>query len=417
MRSNLSSLRALFVSMGSIHLASAALGTFVALRIAEIGGSQEMASLVAASYSLGFLVGCFYTYRPLAKVGYVRAFAAAAALCSIFTLLLSWTDSGPAMLVARFVIGVATAGLYAVGDAWITGSAPASSRGSILAIYATVLGIASVVSQGVVAVSSQDLAGGFVLIAAAFSMAIVVLALTKTEQPEEKGPASVRLMPVFRGSPTAFFGVFVNGIVVTIFLAILPYQASTVGISAATITTSIAMAYAGRILFQYPLGRISDRMDRRIVISGISLVATMVLLLIAIVVRREGSGLDGDPSMDVRLVAVGISILLGGTLLPLYSVLTAHAMDRTPSIYVPSTAVTLLFVYSLGCVTGPVLVAVMSAVFGGRPMAWMMFVLMLAFSLFSVWRMTRRPAVSQEEHVVMAPTTATSVEMAIETKR
>ncbi|MDV7145674.1 MFS transporter [Tropicimonas sp. TH_r6] len=417
MESKSYSLQALLLSMGSIHLATAALGTLVALQIAAIGGSAELASLVAASYSLGFLLGCFFTYKPLANVGYVRAFAAAAALCAMFALLMSRTDSAGAWVIARFVIGMATAGLYSVGEAWINDSASASSRGRVLAVYSTVLGVASVVSQAVVALVSEDISGGFVFMAAAFCFAIVVLALTNMKQPVAKGHATVRLLPVFRYSPTAFIGTLVTGIVVTVFLSIMPFQASTVGISSTTITVSIAMAYAGRIVFQYPLGRISDHMDRRILIVGTGLVASVTLLMIALFVTGDGSALQGDPGIGLRLAATGISIVLGGTLLPLYAILMAHAMDRTDPVYVPSTAITLLFVYTVGGVLGPVLVAVISALFGDGLIDWVMFYLLLGFSLFAAWRIRQRTPVPSAEQAVMAPATATSVETLASQKR
>ncbi|WP_093161571.1 MFS transporter [Aliiruegeria lutimaris] len=417
MESKSYSLQALLLSMGSIHLATAALGTLVALRIAAVGGSAELASLVAASYSLGFLLGCFYTYKPLANVGYVRAFAAAAALCAMFALLMSRTDSAASWVVARFVIGMATAGLYSVGEAWINDSAPAESRGRILAVYSTVLGGASVASQALVAFVAEDLAAGFVLMSATFCFAIVVLALTNVKQPAVKGHATVRLLPVFRYSPTAFVGTLVTGIVVTVFLSILPFQASTVGISSTTITVSIAMAYAGRILFQYPLGLISDHMDRRILIVAISLVASAALLLIALFVTGDGSALQGEPGIGVRLAATGISIVLGGTLLPLYAILMAHAMDRTDPVYVPSTAITLLFVYTFGGVIGPVLVAVISVLFGDALMDWAMFSLLFGFSIFAAWRIRQRAPVPSAEQAVIAPATATSVETLASEKR
>ncbi len=404
------SLQALLLSMGSIHLATAALGTLVALRIAAIGGSAELASLVAASYSLGFLLGCFLTYKPLANVGYVRAFAAAAALSAMFALLMSRTDSAASWVIARFVIGMATAGLYSVGEAWINDSAPSESRGRILAVYSTVLGVASVASQALVAFVAEDIAAGFVLMAATFCFAIVVLALTNVKQPAVKGHATVRLLPVFRYSPTAFVGTLVTGIVVTVFLSILPFQASTVGISSTTITVNIAMAYAGRILFQYPLGRISDLMDRRVVVVGLSLVASGVLLLIAVFVTADGSALRGEPGMMISIVAAGVSIVLGGTLLPLYAILMAHAMDRTDPIYVPSTAITLLFVFTVGGVLGPVLVAMISAVFGDKFMDWAIFSLLFSFSLFAAWRIGQVDPVPLAEQIDMAPATATSVE-------
>lgn len=157
-------------------------------------------------------------------------------------------------------------------------------------------------------------------------------------------------------------------------------------------------------------------MDRRYVVIGISLVVSAVLFLIAVFVTGNGSALQGEPTVRTRLVVVGISMVLGGTLLPLYAVLVAHALDRTDPVYVPSTAITLLFVYTLGGVAGPVLVAVMSAAFNDDQMDWLIFLLFFGFSLFATWRITHRSKVPSAMQVTMSPATGSSTESLVRQK-
>ncbi len=417
MNAQILSLRALFVSVGAIQLATAALGTLVALQIASIGGTQEAASIVAAAYSLGFMVGCFYIAKPLARIGHIRAFTAAAAICTLFTLILSSTQEPVIMVFVRFITGLATAGLYAIGDAWINDTAGPENRGRILAVYAIVLGIVSVLSQGIVINQSAELSEAFVLVSMFYCFAIVVLATTRTNPASPGGTANIRISEVFRESPTAFVGAFINGLLVTVMLTVVPFRASVLGLDPRTIAIGIGLAYAGRIFFQFPLGKASDEMDRRILIAGVSVLTAMILLLFVVLGKGDAAAAKGDYGIGWQLFGFALVFLLGGLLLPTYSLLVAHGMDRTVPVYVPSAAVTLLFVWTLGGVTGPVLAAIVSKLFGDGNIFLMCLVIALTFSLFVVWRRNRRDSVPQAARATHVPGTATSVEMTPEQKR
>ncbi len=417
MNTQVLSLRALFVSVGAIQLATAALGTLVPLQIAAIGGTQGAASIVAAAYSLGFMIGCFYITKPLARIGHIRAFTAAAAVCTLFTLFLSSTQEPVAMVMVRFTTGLATAGLYAIGDAWINDTAGPKNRGRILAVYATVLGIVSVLSQVFVIRRSGELSEAFVFVSMFYCIAIIVLATTRTNPVNSGGKANVRLREVFGESPTAFVGVFVNGLIVTVMLTVVPFRASVLGLDPSTIAIGIGLAYAGRIFFQFPLGRASDQMDRRIIVAVVAGLTAAILFLFVVLGKGDAAAAKGSYGVGWQLFGFALVFLMGGMLLPTYSLLVAHGMDRTVPVYVPSAAVTLLFVWTLGGVTGPILAAIVSQLLGDGNLFLMCFVIAFAFSLFVVWRMQRRDRVPRAAQVTHVPGTATSVEMKPEQKR
>lgn len=417
MNNHILSLRALFISVGAIQLATAALGTLVALQIASIGGTQEVASIIAASHSLGFMIGCFYIAKPLSRIGHIRAFTAAAALCVLFTLVLSSTERPYAMVVSRFIMGLATAGLYAIGDAWINDTAGSENRGRVLAIYAIVLGVVSVLSQGFVIRRAGDLSQAFVVVSMLYCVAIVVLATTRTDPPTQGTSANVRLREVFADSPTAFIGAFVNGLVVTVFLTVVPFRANALGLDATTIAVGIGVAYAGRIAFQFPLGKASDAMDRRLLITAATGLTAAILFLFVVLGSGDAAAAKGDYGIRWQLFGFVLVFLLGGFLFPTYSLLVAHGTDRTVPVYVASTAVTLLFVWTLGGVVGPVLAAIVSQVFGDGKLFLMCFMIVFVFSIFSMWRIYKRDRVPRAARGTHMPGSATSVEMTPEQKR
>ncbi|WP_108890977.1 MFS transporter [Shimia sp. Alg240-R146] len=413
----INTLKYLFIAVAAIQLVTAASGTIVALYFAETGASQEIASLAPAAYSLGFLIGCFFIANWISNIGHIRAFSAAAAICTASALLFSVIDHEQTLLFVRLMTGIATAGLFAIGDAWISESVDKSSRGRLLAVFAIVLGIMSVLSQVIVIITPDDLNQAFVLISLLYCLAIVVIAAAPTTPPQGKEKANVRVKALFKDAPTAAFGALAVGMVSTVFLNVVPYRAAIIGIDTVDVAVGIATIYVGRILFLYPLGQLSDRMDRRRIILVASAVATGALLTFAIFATGDGvrhANMVGTPFYAAVLAGL---VLLGGSMLTLYSLLLAHAMDRTVPVYVASSAVTMLFVFTIGGIIGPLLTSAASAVFADRAMGWMLVIVMASFTLLTAVRIKRVEPAAKAEQTTFKATETTSLESAPTQKR
>ncbi|MGI9391209.1 MAG: MFS transporter [Boseongicola sp.] len=417
MNPKLLSLRSLLTSVGCIQLATAAMGTLVALQIANSGGSSADASLVAAAYSFGFLLGCFYIFGPLARIGHIRAFAAAAALCTLCTLLLSATESTLVLLPARFVTGLATAGLYAIGDAWINDTSDSATRGRTLSVYYVVLGVTSVLGQAFVVLFSGDIDDAYVAMAALYSLATVVLAMTRTAPPEKAGKTTLRFKEAFSESPTAFTGTFINGFVIALLIYVLPFQASVAGIPSDIVAYVVGAFYLGRILLQFPLGRLSDKTDRRITITLASTASALFLFMLAHILQYDRFAVMGEAGPVLQAMVFAGAVLLGGFIMPLYALNVAHALDRTVPIFVGATAVTHLFVYTLGSVIGPLVGGTAAATFGDPAILWLAFALMIAFSVFAGFRSRHRERVPAAEAATRVTAAGTSVSMVPDAKR
>ncbi|MGI9400269.1 MAG: MFS transporter [Rhizobiaceae bacterium] len=409
-------LRSVLISMGAIQLATAASGTLVPLAFSEIGATQEAASLAASAYSAGFMIGCFFVARFISDIGHIRAFAAGAAIMTSAALLFSLMSDASALIILRFLTGLATAGLFSIGDAWINERAEESSRGRILAIYAIVVGVVSVFSQVLVVLVPDDISSSFVLVALVYCFSIIVIATTRTDPPDTEAKASVRLWSLTKDAPAAAVGVFAIGMVSTTLLSVAPYDAAQLGVAVHEVAIIIGTIYLGRVLFQYPLGSLSDQMDRRIVIFFASLVATSVLLLMALLV---------DPSPQIErfdYLSLGFFILfvlmlmLGGSLLPLYSLLVAHALDRTVPSLVSSAAVSMLFIWTLGAVAGPLVANLFTTPFGDDALHWVNFFIMLVYVVFlgiRIWFVEPVSGAERTTHVEVIPT---STEIALPEK-
>lgn len=415
--SQLQTLRSVMLALAAVQLVTAASATLVSLYFAETGASQTTAAMASAMYNGGFLIGCFYAAGPISSIGYIRAFSAAAAISAASALLFSLTELVPALLVVRMMTGVATAGLFAIGDSWINESSSNASRGRLLSIYAVAMGLMSVASQLVIMFAPEDLNKSFVLVSLLYCFAIVVIAAARTDPPEIKSKAVVRIRGLFKESPSAFTGSFVVGAVQTSILSIVPFRFSMLGLTATTISVVIGSIYLGRILFQFNLGKFSDKVDRRLVILGSASVASVLLFGMSFLGNGDGKFMLEIVERYGYAPIIVNSLLLGGSLLTMYSLLVAHALDRTPPVYVSANAVTMLFTYTVGCVAGPLLVSLLSEFWGDGVLGWFSFGLMAAYTSLLVYRIKTVAPAERAEKVARVAVNQNSVELTPKAKR
>lgn len=412
LNTQLLTLRSVIVAMAGVQLATAASGTLVPLVFSEIGASQEAVSFAASAYSAGFLVGCFFVAKFIGDIGHIRAFAAAAAITTLAALLFSLVSLTPALILLRLLTGLATAGLFAIGDAWINETAEESTRGRVLSIYAIIIGLVSVGSQVFVVLTPDDVSKTFVFVAVIYCLIIIVIAVTRSNPPDSGSRADVRVAQLMKNAPAAALGIFAMGFVSTNILSVAPYGAVQVGVETQDIAVMIGAIYLGRVLFQYPLGVLSDRIDRRIVILITSLISVVVLFLMTILSDPKYA----DEPFDYLSFEFGVLIVLllafGGSLLALYSLLVSHALDRSEVTQFSSTAVTMLFVWTIASVAGPIVVNGFTIVLGDNALFWVNLVVMLSYTIFLAVRIVFIEPVSDGERITHVDVVPTSTELA-----
>ncbi|WP_214648751.1 MFS transporter [Ruegeria lacuscaerulensis] len=405
--------------MAAVQLATAGSGTLVPLAFSEIGASQEAASFAASAYSAGFLVGCFVVARSIADIGHIRAFASGAAITIAVAILFSVSTNTPFLVFLRFLSGLATAGLFSIGDTWINETAEEKTRGRVLAVYAIIVGVVAVFSQFLVFVVPGDIREVFVYVALFYCISIVVISTTRSSPPNNETTVPIRIRGLFKDAPAAVLGVFAMGMVSTTLLSVVPYNAAQLGVEIIDVALMVALIYLGRVLFQFPLGWLSDKMDRRKVILIATVTATVVLLLMAVLVDvdYDHSVNSFDYNSIGFVILCVILMLLGGSLLTQYSLLVAHALDRTVPVYVSSAAVTMLLVWTLGSISGPLIANLVTTFFGDIALYWVNFAVMFCFALYLGQRIWSVEPVSRAEQTFHTEVLPTSTEMAPTEKR
>ena len=424
MRSVLSKLASLLSASFFVHGSNKAITTMIGITIAISGGRQSDVAMIAACYSLGFITGCFLAPIQIRRVGLIRAFAAATAAMTIAIVALDITGGVVAWSVLRFLMGLSIAIVLAVSDSWINDRAPRDKRGQVIAIQAIVVGLAAIASQLVFLLTDGD-AEGFVLVfAITMNAGVVFVALTSASEP------TITVRPVqrkdlFTGVPlTPGVNAFASGFVTTSFISVAPFALTTAGLEENRVAIMLAALYCGRLVFQWPVGWVSDRLDRRWVLFGLAAGTSALMMLQLLGPGGQGQYL-GDATGPIHtIVALAWVFLLGGVIYPMYTVASGLAFDRAEEGTLAQTSTTLLALSSTGAIVGPFTVMMVGEVAGSSALAICLLVVCSLAALVSFFKQSVSEAADQRapigvaspQSVEMAEATAELVEEKIEAR-
>ncbi|NDR55830.1 MFS transporter [Aliiruegeria sabulilitoris] len=391
-----------------VNLANAAITTMVGIFVARNGGTQAELSLIAAAFSLGFAFGCLATPTQAARIGIIRVFAAAAAVATISIIGMDMTDSALSWAALRFVMGASIAAVLAVSDTWINQSAPSNSRGKVIAAYSIVLGLASTVSQLVFLWMGNNADQLVLVFAVLMNISVVVIATTAATQPEVKRQEGRR---IYFSLPSVSAGVasFASGFSVAAMISIVPFYLTTHGVPVGLVAMIIMTIYLGRLLFQWPIGALSDRMDRRYLMAALTVPILVQAVAMIALGSHEGALLTGDQGRIWQGLGFLMSLLIGASIYPMYSVASALAFDRADEGKMITVSTTMLVIYSAGSVLGPLTIMALTPFLADNAMPSALILMNIAV-VAVVWHRSRKIE-APEETVPAMPIPVGSLEM------
>ncbi len=326
--------------------------TLLPLRAELLEFGARTIGLTASAYFAGFALGCFAGAQVIRRAGHIRSFAILAAVNTAALLALNMTDLPWAWLALRFATGIGIAGLYMVIESWLAERAEASNRGRLFSIY-TVINL-STLTLGQLLINVGDVGGGLLFSLAAMFMvlSIVPVSATTSLQPAPVARIGVRIGLLFGSAPTAAIGALTSGLVTGAFWALAPVYTSRMGLDIAQTTVFMSATIIGGAVFQYPLGVLSDHHDRRFVLTAVLLACAFASALL---------GVAGDLG---AVPLYGFGFVFGGTAMTIYALAVAHANDHTADSDFVQIASTVLLLYALGAVAGPIAAAAAMALAG-----------------------------------------------------
>lgn len=399
---------ALFVGMALIMLGHGLQSSLLGLRATLEGFETVTTGLIMSSYAAGFAAGSLITPRFIARVGHVRVFAAFASTASAVALGHVVLIEPVVWWVLRFTTGVCNAGMFVIAESWLNERATNETRGRMLSAYMVVTlgGIGG--GQLLLNLAPPERYELFILASVLPSVAVVPMLLAAIPAPRFDAPSRIGLGRLFAISPLGVLGCFVTGLSSGALIGMGAVYGQATGLSVAQISLFMGIALAGAVALQWPIGRLSDALDRRVVIAAVTMVAAAAALA----------------AIPVSHVSVGglfaLICVLGGTSFPMYSLSLAHTNDRLEPEQMVSASAGLVLVTGIGGVFGPFAASALMSVAGADGFFWHFVAVHAALGAFALYRMARRPATpldEQEPHVIVPRASPVSTALALETAR
>jgi MFS family permease len=330
----------LILATSIIQLANGFFTTFVSLRVAI--EKFDAPGLVLSAYFAGFTLGAMRCGRIIERIGHIRAYAAFSGLVAAATAVMPLFVESLAWLTLRALVGFGCSGIFVTTESWLSAKALPSERGRIFSIYMTGMVLALALGQILIVQADIEGAGPFNMIVALFAMALVMVTTARAEPPQVHTAGSLPYGVLAKAAPIAVVGVALSGLISSAFYALVPAWMQDQGVARATIALFMLVAVLGGLAFQIPVGRLSDRFDRRLVMASLGLGFAVTAFVMVLSPRRLS-------------VLLPEAVVLGGCMSTWYPVCVAHAHDRMPADRVVAVSGRLLLVNGIGSVLGPLI--------------------------------------------------------------
>jgi MFS family permease len=361
--------------------------TLLPLHAEVLGWSAYSIGLSGSAYFSGFVVGCMSIPAVVGRVGHIRTFMVMGAIATIALLFAGLLVSLPFWLVLRFCTGFALSGLYIVMESWLAETAPTEQRGTVLALYSMICLISMSIGQAFLGLASPMTLQLFAVGAILICFATIPIGLTRMPAPLSVPSARFSATALTQAPRVAVVCAFFGGLITGSFWTIGPVVGRNFDLSAGQIGAMMSAGILGGALSQLPIGRLSDRTDRRYVIAGMLASGALV----------AGLGWDLADSSELGLYAV--FFFIGAATMPLYALCIVHASDNA-EIPLVEVASGILITNSMGAIIGPVVTAMMVENFGAS--SFFLFVL-LCLSIAFIWTVHRIWVVERpRQHDVLA---------------
>lgn len=399
----LSSAWALLLGMSLLMVGNGLQGTLLGVRGDIEGFSTLEMSIVMSAYFMGFLGGSRMTPDMIRRVGHVRVFAALAAIISAVMIMYPLLTHPAFWTLGRVVIGFCFSGVYVTAESWLNEAADNENRGKALSLYMIVMMLGVVASQGLVLVADPSGFETFIIASVLVSISVAPILLSISPTPAFEATKPMSLRDILTISPLGFVGMFMLGGVLAAQFGMAAVFGAQAGLSLVQISSFVGAFYIGALVLQYPLGWLSDRIDRRQLIFVVSLVGGLGAV----------AGFFAGGNFAALLLS---ALMIGATSNPLYSLLIAHTNDFLDHDNMTAASGGLVFINGLGAVIGPLITGWLMSENLIGPDGFFVVLALFLFLLagYAAYRMTQRPSVPVEETGTYATVYPSATPVALE---
>ena len=390
---------ALLIGLMLLMVGNGLQGTLLGVRGALEGYSPGTMSWVMSAYFAGLLLGSRAAPHMIRRVGHVRVFAALASLISAAFILYAAAPHWAAWFAMRLLAGFCFAGVYIVSESWLNESATNETRGQALSLYVIVQMVGLISAQLLLNLADP---GGyllFVIMSVLVSVSFAPILLSVSPAPVFQAAKPMSLWKLYVASPLGMVGTFLLGGILSALFGMSAVFATEAGFSAAQVSVFVALIFTGGLVLQFPIGWLSDRIDRRLLIT--TLTGGGGLLVLA-----------GLPFTEIFWVVCAMGFVTGAVANPLYALLIAYVNDYMQPEDMAAASGGIVFANALGAISGPLLIGYAMDRLGTWAFFGFVGALMVAIAVYAVWRATRRA--TPDETTSYAPVSYQASPVALE---
>ncbi len=377
---------ALLAGVALLMLGNGLQGTLLGVRASQESFDTLATGIIMTCYFAGFLLGSLFTPKVIRRVGHIRVFAAYASVASAAVLLHSIWVTPLVWALVRLLTGVCFAGLYVIAESWLNDRATNETRGALLSAYMLVTLGGMICGQLLINTGDTQGFDLFIFASVLVSLAVVPIALTAAPAPAFQEASSVSIRQMYQMSPLGVVGIGLQGVANGALLSLAAVYAQQVGMTIAQTALFASAPLIGGFLMQWPVGRMSDQLDRRKVLTATAVLGATVAL--------GDSMLTAESTFQLQFIGAG---LLGGVLLPQYSLCIAHTNDHLNPEQMMAGSSTLILVSGIGLAIGPTLAAASMSAFGDFALFATIGIMQAALAIFALFRMLARAPVPLDE--------------------
>lgn len=358
MLSTIYSVSALLISFGILCLGHGLNNTLLAVRATMEHYPEWVMGLMMSGYFMGFMIGTTLCTHLIPKVGQIRSFATFASVASSVSLLHVLFVNEITWILLRIIYGICIAALYMVIESWLNGLSTRNSRGRILSVYMVISFLCLALGQIFVFIAKPDEYTLFAIVSILISFSLVPLSISKARPPEEIPAEHFSFKKLYTISPLATIGCIATGLTLGSFWGLGAVYFTQVGLSSQNVAILIAATFFGGLLFQWPIGYLSDIFDRRVVIALVLLLSTTICIQIIYFIDTK--------TTELNITIVILSMLFGGFSYTLYSLFIALANDFLEPRYLVKASAGLIVFHAIGAMFGPLLASFAMMLLGNK---------------------------------------------------
>ena len=377
------SLWPLFFGLSLVGLAAGVQGTLLGYRAEVEGFDDALIGLLMSAYFAGFLLGSVFAPRLIDRVGHIRTFAAVSALASVTILVHAsfvepWTWS-----VMRLITGFAFSCIYVVTESWLNEAATNETRGQILSVYMLILLGGTCAGQFMLTVADPAGLALFVLVSVMISVAAMPILMTVMRTPALETSERVSVLHLWRRAKMGVIGLVLIQWCSSMMYGMGAVYAAKMALGAREVALFMGAIMGGAMLMQWPLGHVSDRVDRRWVMGGASLIAV-------------GAGVYASTQTQAGWPLYLSALVFGGFTLSQYSLVVSSIHDHLrPSEMTPASG-TIVMLSGAVCISGPLTVSFSLQWFGLQSFFLLMSGILLLMAVISLYRVIMIPSLPPE---------------------